>query len=74
MKKFIKVLCCVVLSLVILGGIALAFCYMVIPQETKCAMDIVIGYLNTPIGIAGGSTITLGIVLFILLRYACSFS
>lgn len=65
MKKFVKWFCFWTL---VLGGMALAICYLVIPERTKSAMDIVIGYLNTPLGIAGGSTITLGIVLYIIFR------
>lgn len=65
MKKFIKIFC---FSLLVLGGLALAICYMVIPQETKSAMDIVIGYLNTPLGIVGGTTITLGLVAGVIVK------
>lgn len=65
MKKFIKWF---LFSLVLCGGLALAICYMVIPNETKTAADIVIGYLNTPIGIAGGTTITIGAVLYVLFK------
>lgn len=65
MKKFIKWF---LFSLVLCGGLALAICYMVIPNETKSAADIVIGYLNTPIGIAGGTTITIGAVLYVLFK------
>ena len=63
MTKFIKWF---LFSLVFCGGLALAICYMVIPNETKSAADIVIGYLNTPIGIAGGTTITIGMVAYIV--------
>ena len=65
MKKFVKWF---LFSLVVCGGLALAICYMVIPNETKSAMDIVVGYINTPIGIAGGSTITIGLVLYVLFK------
>lgn len=65
MKKFIKWF---LFCLVVCGGLALAICYMVIPQQTKSAIDIVIGYLNTPLGIIGGSTITLGLVAGIILK------
>lgn len=63
MKKFIKWF---LFWLVVCGGLALAICYMVIPQQTNSAIDIVIGYLNTPLGIVGGSTITLGMVVYIV--------
>ena len=65
MKKFVKWF---LFWLVVLGGIALAICYIVIPEQTKSAADIVIGYLNTPIGIAGGTTITLGLVVGVILK------
>lgn len=65
MKKFIKWF---LFSLVLCGGLALAICYMVIPNETKSAMDIVIGYLNTPLFIAGGTTITLGLVVGVIIK------
>lgn len=63
MKKFVKWF---LFSLVLCGGLALAICYMVIPNETKSAADIVIGYLNTPLGIVGGSTVTLGMVVYVV--------
>ena len=65
MKKFVKWF---LFWLVVLGGIALAICYIVIPEQTKSAADIVVGYLNTPIGIAGGTTITLGLVVGVILK------
>lgn len=65
MKKFIKWF---LFWLVVLGGIALAICYIVIPEQTKSAADIVVGYLNTPLGIAGGTTITLGLVVGVILK------
>lgn len=65
MKKFVKWF---LFWLVVLGGIALAICYIVIPEQTKSAADIVIGYLNTPLGIAGGTTITLGLVVGVILK------
>lgn len=55
MKKALKIIGLVVL---LLGGIALATCYIVIPQETKSAIDIVMEYLNRPLPIAGISIIT----------------
>ena len=69
MKKFLKVLCVIALSLVLCGVVSLAVCYIAIPERTKCAIDIVIGYLNTPLGIAGGTTITLGLVVGIIIKY-----
>ena len=66
MKKFVKWF---LFWLVVLGGLALAICYMVIPNETKSAMDIVIGYANTPLGIVGGTTITLGMVAYFVVSH-----
>ena len=66
MKKFVKWF---TFWLVVCGGIALAICYMVIPNETKSAIDIVVGYLNTPLGIAGGTTITLGMVAYFVVSH-----
>ena len=65
MKKFVKWF---LFSVVVCGSIALAICYMVIPQETKSAADIVVEYLNTPLGIIGGTTITLGLVVGIIIK------
>ena len=65
MKRFIKWFA---FGTLVCGGIALAICYMAIPQETKSAMDIVIGYLNTPLGIVGGTTITLGVVASVVIK------
>ena len=65
MKKALKIsLYCFVLSCII----ALALCYIIIPERTKEAMDIVFGYLNTPIGIVGGTTITSGLVAYVIFK------
>ena len=66
MKKFVKWF---TFWLIVCGGIALAICYMAIPNETKSAIDIVIGYLNTPLGIAGGTTITIGMVSYFVISH-----
>jgi hypothetical protein len=65
MKKALKIsLYCFVLSCIV----ALALCYIIIPERTKEAMDIVIGYLNKPLGIVCGTTITLGLVAFVIFK------
>lgn len=65
MKKALKIsLYCFVLSCII----ALALCYIIIPERTKSAIDVVIEYLNTPLGIVGGTTITLGLVAYIIFK------
>ena len=69
MSKFSKIFK-IVLSCLILGGfISLALCYMIIPERTKQAVDVVVGYLNTPLGIAGGSLTIGGIISYILIKY-----
>ena len=65
MKKALKIsLYCFVLSCIV----ALALCYIIIPERTKEAMDIVIGYINKPLGIVCGTTITLGLVAFVIFK------
>lgn len=65
MKKFVKLF---LFSLFVCGSLALAICYLTIPERTKSAVDVVVGYLNTPIGIAGGTTITIGLVAGVILK------
>ena len=65
MKKFIKWF---LFSLFVCGSLALAICYMVIPERTKSAFDIVVEYLNRPLGVAFGTTITLGLVIGVVLK------
>ena len=65
MKKALKISAyCLLVSVII----ALGLCYIIIPERTKCAMDIVISYLNTPLGIIGGTTLTLGYVVYIVFK------
>ena len=69
MKKALKIsLYCFVLSCII----ALALCYIIIPERTKEAMDIVVGYLNKPLGIVCGTTVTLGLVAFVIFKLVMS--
>lgn len=69
MKKALKIsLYCFVLSCIV----ALALCYIIIPERTKEAMDIVVGYLNKPLGIVCGTTITLGLVAFVIFKLVMS--
>ena len=59
MKKVLKIVALVLL----LGGlIALGVCYYVMPIKTTLAFEKLIELLNTPVGIVGGTTITLGLV------------
>lgn len=65
MKKALKITAIVLL----LGGlIALGICYYVMPIKTTMAFDKLIALLNTPVGIIGGTTITLGLVGAIVLK------
>lgn len=69
MKKALKISTyCLIVSCII----ALALCYIIIPERTKWAIDIVVQYLNTPIGIGAGTSITLGAVVFFIVKYAIS--
>ena len=65
MKKFIKWF---VFWTLVLGGVALAICYVAIPERTKSAMDIVVDYMNKPLFIGGGVVITVGMVFFVLIK------
>lgn len=65
-KRFIKVFCAITL---ILGVGAYFTCLGVMPERTKAFTDIVIEYLNKPLGIAFGCTITLGGLLYFFVAY-----
>lgn len=69
MKKALKIS---IYSLLVCGALALAVCYIVIPERTKEAMDIVIGYINKPLGIVCGTTVTLGLVAFVIFKLVMS--
>lgn len=65
MKKSLKISTyCLVVSIII----AIGLCYIIIPERTKCAFDIVVEYLNKPLGIVFGTTITLGLVVGVVLK------
>lgn len=64
MKKLFTFLS--VLALIL--GLCFGICYIAIPNETKLAVDTLVGYLNTPLGIAGGTTITVGLVVGVILK------
>lgn len=65
MKKALKIIAIVLL---LCGLIALGICYYVMPIKTTMAFDKLIALLNTPVGIIGGTTITLGLVGAIVLK------
>lgn len=74
MKKQVKsVIKWIVFSLIVAGALALGICYIVIPDRTKSAIDIVIGYLNTPIGLGCGISITGGAILYLIIKYLIKF-
>ena len=65
MKKVFKISTyCLIVSCII----ALGLCYVIIPERTKSAIDIVVEYLNKPLGIVCGTTITLGLVVGVVLK------
>ena len=65
MKKAFKITTyCIIVS----GIVALGLCYLIIPERTKFAIDIVVDYLNKPLGVAFGTTITLGLVIGVVLK------
>lgn len=65
MKKVIKI---IALSFIIALLIALGICYFTMPERTKEAAEVVIKFLNTPVGIIGGTTITVGIVIGLIIK------
>lgn len=65
-KKFLKVFISIVL---ILGVGAYFVCLGAIPNETKAFTDIVVDYLNRPLGIVFGCTITLGGLVYFFIAY-----
>lgn len=65
MKKVVK---WTLFGLVLCGIVALSLCYIIIPERTKAAIDVVINYVNTPLGIACGTTITIGTVIGVIIR------
>lgn len=68
MNKFKKIFYTICLVLLLGGLIALGVCYYVMPIKTTMAFDKFVELLNTPIGIIGGTTITLGLVGAIVLK------
>lgn len=65
MKKVIK---WTLFSLILGGIVALSLCYIIIPERTKSAVDVIIEYANKPLGIVCGTTITVGLVATIVIK------
>ena len=65
MKKAIKY---ITYFLIIGIIVSLGLCFIIIPDRTKCAMEVVVEWLNKPLGIIGGTTITLGLVAGIVIK------
>lgn len=65
-KKFLKVF----IALTLIFGVGAYFiCLGVMPERTKAFTDIVVDYLNRPLGIAFGCTITLGGIIYFFVAY-----
>ena len=65
-KRFLKVF----LALTIVLGVGAYFtCLGCMPERTKAFTDIVVDYLNRPLGIAFGCTITLGGIIYFFIAY-----
>lgn len=66
MKKVIKWTA----YILVLGGLlAYLVCALSAPEFTKHATDVVIGWLNTPVGIAGISTTIGGIISYVIVNF-----
>ena len=61
MKKAIKI---ILISLLVIIAVTYYICLFTIPTETKEFTDKVLAWLNTPIGIGIGCTITVGGVIY----------
>lgn len=69
MKKVIKIICAILLSI---GVIALIVCMIAIPNETKEFLNIVFDLLDKPIVLCGVSITLGGALTFFLTRYIMS--
>ena len=65
MKKTLKISSYL---LIIACAISLALCFIIIPERTRYDMDIVVEWLNKPLFIICGTTITLGLVITIIVK------
>lgn len=71
MRKFLKWF---IFGLVLTLGIALLIGYSFFGDQTKAIVDTVIDYINRPLGIVCGTTITLGLVFYFVFSYALQLS
>lgn len=65
MKKFLKIF---IPSFIVSCAIAFGICYYVIPIKTQMLIDKVIELANTKLFIIGGTTITLGLVIGVVIK------
>ena len=71
MRKFLKWF---IFGLVLTLGVALLIGYCFFGDKTKAIVDVVIDYINRPLGIVCGTTITLGLVFYFVFSYVLQLS
>ena len=69
MKKVLKVFSIIILALLIATAIAIGLCFAIIPERTKLAMDVVVEWANKPLFVAGGTIITGGMVVSVIIKF-----
>ena len=65
MKKFAKIFTFVTIACC---GLAYALCEIIIPEQTNLFTEKLVEYINKPLGIVCGTTITLGLVGGIIIK------
>lgn len=70
MKKFLIIFFISLLSVI---GIGATVCYLVVPGQTKELFNLFVGYMNTPLGIIGGSSLTIGAVAFFVFKIVATY-
>lgn len=65
MKKVIKI---IALSLLLTFVVGVAIFYFVAPKQFLELSDKIVAYMNTPICLIGGSTLTIGMVIVVLVK------
>lgn len=71
--KFIQIFIIVLLSLVATLSVAYTIGILFFEEQTRRIADYIGKGLETPLGIIGGSTLTIGVVLFIIVRLSISY-